>query len=127
MPNFIIQKILKYSPKKILLVGLAFKKNVDDDRESTTYVFMKLLDKYKIHYNYYDPYISETKIGRQNQKNLKSIKLSKKEIKKYDAIVILTDHDKIDFKMIARESKMIFDTRGVYKKLNIESKKIIYL
>ena len=127
MPNYIIKKILKFSPKKILLVGLSFKKNVDDDRESTTYVFMKLLDKYKIRYNFFDPYIKATKLGRQNNKNLKSVKLTKQEIKKYDMCIILTDHDNINYSLIAKEAKLIIDTRGIFKKLKLGSKKIINL
>lgn len=127
MPNYILDKILKFSPKNILLIGLSFKKNVDDDRESTTYVFMKILDKFKINYNYYDPFIKETKIGRQNKKVMKSVKLTKKEIENYDITIILTDHDKINYQLIEKRSKIIVDTRGVFKKLGLKSKKILQL
>ena len=127
MPDYIVKKILKFYPKKILLVGLSFKKNIDDDRESTTYVFMKLLDKYNISYNFFDPYIKTTKIGRQNNKILKSVKLTKKEVKKYDMTIILTDHDNINYRLIAKEAKLIIDTRGIFRKLKLDAKKIINL
>ena len=127
MPKYIIKEILKFSPKKILLIGLSFKKNIDDDRESTTYVFMKLLDEHKVKYNFYDPYIKKTKIGRQNKKKLISVNLSKKEIKKYDLVIILTDHDKINYNLISKEAKLIVDTRGVYKKLKTKRKNILDL
>ena len=85
---------------------------------------MKLLTKKKILFNYYDPLIKKTKLGRQNKKVLKSVSLTKNEIKKYDAIIILTDHDNINYRLVAKESKLIFDTRGVLKKLGFISKKI---
>ena len=87
---------------------------------------MKLLDKYNISYNFFDPYIKTTKIGRQNNKILKSVKLTK-EVKKYDMTIILTDHDNINYRLIAKEAKLIIDTRGIFRKLKLGAKKIINL
>ena len=62
-----------------------------------------------------------------NKKKLISVNLSKKEIKKYDLVIILTDHDKINYNLISKEAKLIVDTRGVYKKLKTKRKNILDL
>ena len=57
---------------KILLLGLSYKKNVDDDRESPTYEFMKIFRRKKIQYDYHDPYFDRTRKGRNTNENKKS-------------------------------------------------------
>ena len=119
-------KKVKYKKNlKFLLLGLSYKKNVDDDRESPTYEFIKILNKNKILYDYSDPFFRKTRQGRQNKESKISIKLNKINLSKYDATILLTDHDKFDYKLIAKYSKLIFDTRGKYKNINIKDYKNI--
>ena len=121
-----IMKKVKYKKNlKFLLLGLSYKKNVDDDRESPTYEFIKILNKNKILYDYSDPFFQKTRQGRQNKESKISIKLNKINLSKYDATILLTDHDKFDYKLIAKYSKLIFDTRGKYKNINIKDYKNI--
>ena len=130
MPSWILKKVFRYftnqkiSRLKILLLGLSYKKNIDDDRESPTFEFMKILKKKKIKYDYSDPFFDSTRIGRNFNKKLNSIILNKKNLKQYDCAILITDHDKFDYKYIAQNSKIIFDTRGVYR--NFKEKNIIY-
>jgi len=130
MPFWVLQKVFKYFSNqnlnrlKILLLGLSYKKNVDDDRESPTFEFIKILQKKKIMYDYSDPFFDSIKIGRNFNKKLNSILLIKKNLKQYDCVILITDHDKFDYKYIARNSKIIFDTRGVYR--NFKEKNIIF-
>ncbi len=113
MPNWIIKESLKIKKiKKALIVGVAYKKNIDDVRESPALEFIKILYQKKIKTNYFDPYIK--KLTLRKNKILKSVKLQ--NLKYYDIIYIITDHDCIDYKKIKNNAKLIIDTRNVFKK-----------
>ncbi len=126
MPSWVVDKIIKtlknkkinYKNKKMLMIGVAYKKNVDDDRETPAYEIIDKLKNKNIKIDYYDPFIPKLRRGRKYQYNKKSIKFSTSTIKSYTAAIIVTDHDNIDYKKLLKNSKLIFDTRGVYQ--NIE-------
>jgi UDP-N-acetyl-D-glucosamine dehydrogenase len=125
MPKWILNKVFKFFVKKkkikllkILIIGISYKKNVDDDRESPSFEFMNILDKKNIQYDYYDPYFKFTRIGRKFNKKIYSIKLTKKKLQTYDCAILVTDHDRINYIKLANQLKVIFDTRGVYHKYN---------
>ena len=84
MPQWVVKKMLKNIDKKkprILLLGISYKKNVDDDRESPAFAIMKILDEKKIVFDYNDPYFKSLRQGRQSKIKKKSLKLSKKILK----------------------------------------------
>ncbi len=127
IPSWVVKKVLKNIPlkkPKILLLGVSYKKNIDDDRESPIFEIMKILRKKKISFYYSDPYFKKIRKGRQNKIMMKSIKINKSNLKKFDAVILVSDHDLFDYKLIANNSKIIFDTRGRYKEYNY--KNIIY-
>ena len=95
--------------------GVAYKKDIDDDRESPSFEFIKILNKKKIKYDYCDPYFPKLRKGRNISKIKFSIKLTKQNLKKYDATILLTDHSNFDYDLIANNSKIILDTRGKFK------------
>ncbi len=120
MPEYITKKIkdlLKVSTKKkkpnILLVGVTYKKDVKDLRDSPALDIVDRLKKERVSLDYYDPLIPYLKLDGIN---LKSIKLTKSKINQYDCIVIITDHTKVDYEFLQKNAKLIFDTRNVYKK-----------
>ena len=124
MPSWVVKKMLtkiKNHKQKILILGVAYKKNVDDDRESPSFEIMKILKKRKISFEYNDPYFDKIRKGRQNKIIKKSVILNKSNLKKFSAVILVTDHDHYDYKFIAQNSKIIFDTRGVYKKFNLNN------
>ena len=124
MPSWVIKKMLsklKNIEGKILILGVAYKKNVDDDRESPSFEIMKILKKRNINFEYNDPYFPSIKKGRQNKFKKKSIILTKQNLKKFSGVLLITDHDKYDYRFIAKNSKVIFDTRGVYKKYKFKN------
>ena len=134
VPIQIVQKIFKTVKlkkihlNKILLIGVSYKQNVGDDRESPAFEIMNILKKRKIIFDYYDPYFEKLKIGRKNKVSLRKINFKAENIKKYDATLIITDHDNINYDTIFNNSNIIFDCRGRfkrYKKLK-DNKKIIY-
>ena len=107
----------------ILLMGMAYKKDIDDVRESPSLDIMGLLEEQGSNISYYDPFIPEIKWNGSIKKgyfNLVEINLNK-----YDAIVILTDHTNIDYDIIKKSNKLIIDTRNVYK--NEKNENIIVL
>ena len=121
MPKWIMRKVFNYLKTlkkekfKILLLGISYKKNVDDDRESPSHQFMKILKSKKINFDYCDPYFPLLKKGRNINFIKRSVKLNNNNLKKYDCTILITDHDKFNYNLILKSSKMIFDTRGVYK------------
>ncbi len=117
----IIKKTLKTnkkSKKKILAVGLSYKKNVDDTRESPSFKIIEQLLKANFIVKYYDPFFKRFPKQRNYKFNIKTIKFNKSSISKFDAVIILTNHDKINYGLIEKNAKFIFDTRGVIKKNN---------
>ncbi len=117
----IIKKTLKTnkkSKKKILAIGLSYKKNVDDTRESPSFKIIEQLLKANFIVKYYDPFFKRFPKQRNYKFNIKTIKFNKTSISKFDAVIILTNHDKINYGLIEKNAKFIFDTRGVIKKNN---------
>ncbi|MEK7166547.1 MAG: nucleotide sugar dehydrogenase [Patescibacteria group bacterium] len=94
---------------KILLIGISYKKNVPDIRESMSIKVLEELLKYDYRVNYHDPLVPK-------YKNLNSRPLTLSEIKFHDILVILTAHREIDYKMIAKAGIMVFDTVNALKK-----------
>ena len=127
MPKIIINKILKCFKKnpKILIFGISYKKNVDDDRESPSFEFMKILKKKNIYFDFIDPYFDKIRKGRKILIEKKSINLNRKSAKNYDCAIIVTDHDLFDYRFIQKNFELVFDCRGVYYSKKIFAKNII--
>lgn len=108
---------------KILVLGVAYKKDIDDVRESPALDVMKLLEQGGAQVDYYDSYVPNIKWNNE-------IKFSQKDITaealhSYDAVVVLTDHSNTDYDLVRSESKLIIDTRNVFS--GIKDSKIIRL
>lgn len=112
-----IIKIVNKKSAKILILGVAYKKNVDDYRESPALVLMNKLSQRKINFDYYDPYVKMINNSRSLKKisKIKSIKLIYKNISSYNLVVLITDHDLVNYSKLQKYSKLILDSRGVYK------------
>ena len=131
MPDYVIQKIIfalnregkSLKSSRILLLGLAYKKNVDDTRESVTFKIMDLLEEEGAVTDYNDPYIPIIKPTRKYKQFTGKKSIPIKKINEYDCVVILTDHTSYDFKAIEEDSSIIVDTRNACG--DIKSNKII--
>jgi len=131
MPEYVMQKIFlalnrigkSVKNSKILLLGLAYKKNVDDHRESVTFKIMDLLSKNGASVDYNDPHISEIMPVREHKQFVGKKSSDLKNLKQYDLTVILTDHNAYDFESIVEQSNIVVDTRNACGK--IKSDKII--
>jgi UDP-N-acetyl-D-glucosamine dehydrogenase len=108
---------------KILVLGIAYKKDIDDVRESPALDVMTLLEQGGADVDYYDSYISKIKWNDEDKYSQKE--LSSETLHNYDAVVILTDHSNIDYGIVKSGSKLIIDTRNVFS--GVKDSKIIRL
>ncbi len=134
MPQYVVDRTLKAlnSRKKaingssILLIGLAYKPNVDDDRESPTYKLMDLFDGYGAEVSYYDPYVPVIKPSREHGHwaGKKSIGWNKTTIQDFDAVLISTNHSNINYGELADWADLIIDTRNAMNGITSDRNKI---
>ncbi|MEO0291065.1 MAG: nucleotide sugar dehydrogenase [candidate division WOR-3 bacterium] len=127
MPYYVVDRILKIlnrekilpSESKVLIFGVAFKRDISDVRNSPAIKIISILKDMVKKVDYIDPYVPEIK-----EFNKKSLNYKKNILKKYDLVIILTNHSIFPYEEILENSKLIFDTRGVYR---INNKKIYKL
>ena len=105
-------KSLKNS--KGLILGIAYKKDVDDMRESPAVKLMQLLEEKGAVIDYSDPYIPIFPRTEEIYFDLKSIELTPENIIRYDLLLLVTNHSKFDYTLLKKHAKLIVDTRGVY-------------
>ncbi len=123
MPAFVVRKTIEamnqhglcLKDSRILLVGLAYKGNVDDDRESPTYVIWEALEKHQAKVDYYDPHIAAVRKNREHPQfaGIQSRTLEQVAANPYDAIIVCTAHKSVDHEAMARHATVVVDTRAV--------------
>jgi UDP-N-acetyl-D-glucosamine dehydrogenase len=109
---------------KILVLGVAYKKDVSDCRESPALDIMRMLSEKGADLIYNDPYVSTLRLGK---KTINSTQLSAEMIAQQDCVIILTDHTDYDFKAIVATARLVIDTRNATKDLNAFTNNIIKL
>ena len=111
---------------QILLIGLAYKKNVEDVRESPSIRLMELLENRGAIVEYYDPFVPEiSKMRAHGELALRrAIEFEPRSIAEFDAALIATDHDGVDYQTLVDNSKLVVDTRNVCQRLGIVTDKI---
>jgi UDP-N-acetyl-D-glucosamine dehydrogenase len=122
MPEWVIAKLadalndraraLKGS--RVLVLGIAYKKNVDDMRESPAVELMELLVMKGARVDYADPHVPVFPKMREHRFDLKSVALTPANLASYDACLLATDHDAFDYPLIQQHAKLIVDSRGKY-------------
>jgi UDP-N-acetyl-D-glucosamine dehydrogenase len=131
MPEYVFQKTFgalnqygkSVKNSKILLLGLAYKKNVDDHRESVTFKIMDLLSKNGATVDYNDPYIPQIMPVREYKQFVGKKSVPLENLNQYDLAIILTDHSSYNCEAIVEQSNIVVDTRNACGK--IKSDKII--
>lgn len=123
MPYYVVEKVSgalnergkTVSASKVLILGLAYKKDIDDTRESPSLKIVELLVEKGCHVDYNDPYIPQTKKMRKYDLKKTSVPLSRNMLKKYDCVVIATDHSCYDYDFIVKNASLVVDTRNAVK------------
>lgn len=127
MPNYVVSRVIEalnaqkksVNGSKILLVGLAYKANVDDMRESPTFILLDLLKNRGAEVSYYDPFVPVITPTREHAAwtGTKSIAWDKNQISEFDAVVIATAHDAVNYKELGNWAKCIVDTRNAMRQV----------
>jgi UDP-N-acetyl-D-glucosamine dehydrogenase len=130
MPSFVVEKIKKLIGKhslessRILILGVTYKKDIKDLRESPALDIIKLLQRQGASVSYSDPHIPYLDI---EDISLRSEKMIPKALKKHDIVVLITDHSKFDYKTIARHARCILDTRNAFFAHRVNGNNIVKL
>ena len=122
MPEWVIGKLAEalndrscpVHGSRVLVLGIAYKKNVDDTRESPGVELMELLHQRGASVDYSDPHVPSFPRMRRHHFDLKSVPLTPGAVASYDVILLATDHDAFDYKLLLEHARLIVDTRGVY-------------
>jgi UDP-N-acetyl-D-glucosamine dehydrogenase len=123
MPEYVVGKLMDglndnakaLKGSRVLVLGIAYKKNVDDMRESPSVEIMELLEAKGCEVAYSDPHVPVFPKMREHHFNLSSEVLTAESLMTFDAVVLATDHDKFDYELIRQYSKLIVDSRGKYR------------
>jgi UDP-N-acetyl-D-glucosamine dehydrogenase len=122
MPRWVVGKVSdalnqhgkSFKKSRILVLGVAYKKNVDDVRESPILNIIDMLKEKEAVIEYSDPHIAQLGKIHGHEYNLKSVPITPESLPMYDCVIVATDHDAFDYHMIRQYARLIEDTRGVY-------------
>lgn len=132
-PNYVLQRameVLNEETKslkgaRVLIIGLAYKKNVDDMRESPSLKLIEIFRGKGAIVEYHDPFIPSMPKTRKYDYQLDSVELTAENIESFDMVLLSTDHDNLDYKFIYDHAKLVLDTRNVFaKKIGGEREKL---
>lgn len=123
MPEYVVSKLVDglnehgkaLKGSRVLVLGIAYKKNVDDMRESPSVEIMELLEAKGSLIAYSDPHVPVFPKMREHHFTLSSEVLTSENLASFDAVVLATDHDKFDYELIKSSARLIVDSRGKYR------------
>ncbi|PID65222.1 MAG: UDP-N-acetyl-D-glucosamine dehydrogenase [Gammaproteobacteria bacterium] len=123
MPEYVVGKLMDglneagkaLKKAKVLVLGIAYKKNVDDMRESPSVEIMELLEAKGANVAYSDPHVPVFPLMREHHFDLNSEPLTAENVAAFDAVVLATDHDRFDYALILQNAQLVVDTRGKYR------------
>ncbi len=133
MPHYVVERVMdalnerkkSLNGSKVLVLGLAYKKDIDDVRESPSLELIELLKEKGAKVDYNDPYIPKTHKQRDYDLKMKSKPISAAMLKRYDAVLIATAHSDYDYKFIVGNAKLVVDTRNATKDVRRGRGKIV--
>ncbi|RKY03887.1 MAG: nucleotide sugar dehydrogenase, partial [Planctomycetota bacterium] len=133
MPHFVIHKVMEalndkkksLNGSKVLVLGLAYKPDIDDVRESPSLELIELLKEGGAKVNYNDPYLPQTHKMREYDLKMKSVSLTAAKVKSYDCVLIATNHSDYDYKWIVKNAKLVVDTRNATANVKTGRGKIV--
>jgi len=131
-PYYVVSRAMEFmnefhktlNGSKVLILGASYKKNIDDMRESPTLKLIEILQDKGAAVDYSDPYVPKLPMTRKYNYEMTSIELNEESIKKYDMLLLSTDHDNFDYQLIAKNANIIVDTRNAFGSRGIKSSNI---
>ncbi|MGF1610886.1 MAG: nucleotide sugar dehydrogenase [Kiloniellales bacterium] len=135
MPGYVVNRLSQaletragraLSGARVLLAGMAYKKNVDDIRESPGLRIMELIEERGATVDYHDPHIPEIPVTREHPDlgGRRSVPWSAESLAGYDAVLICTDHDGVDYRLLGEHGRLIVDSRNVMARLGLAADKV---
>jgi UDP-N-acetyl-D-glucosamine dehydrogenase len=135
MPYYVVNRVIEALDRKrgkavggaaILMIGLAFKKNVEDTRESPSLKLMELLEMRGARVDYHDPFVPTIPETREHAAlaGRRSVPLDDR-VTGYDAVLIATDHDCIDYRGLVRHARLVIDTRNACQRAGVRDDKVV--
>lgn len=126
MPEYVVNKLMdglnrhqkSLNGSRVLVLGIAYKKNVDDMRESPSVEIMELIRDKGAEVAYSDPHVPKFPKMREHNFNLASTDLTSESLRSFDAVILATDHDKFDYDAIYEHARIIIDSRGKFRGKN---------
>jgi UDP-N-acetyl-D-glucosamine dehydrogenase len=136
MPHYVIDRTAEaldrnagkgLSTAKVLVMGIAYKKNIDDMRESPSLRLIELLEGRGAKVDYHDPHVAVIPRTREHATltGRKSVPLTKEVVGGYDLVLIATDHDAVDYKALAADAKLVIDTRNACARAGIKGGNVV--
>ncbi len=133
MPRYVVSRLMEalndrekpLKGSKILVLGLSYKKDIDDVRESPSLTIIELLQERGAKIDYNDPHVARTHKMREHDLKMTSKKLSADMLASYDAVVISTDHSSYDYQFIVDNAQLVIDTRNACKNVKGAKKKVV--
>jgi len=127
MPSFVLEKIIEALSRqgrvilgaRVLVIGLAYKRDVDDLRESPSLAIIDLLRKRGALVEYNDPFFPTVGKGRKYALNMKSTSLDR--VPEFDCVVIVTDHSQYDYERIVKDARLVVDTRNATRGIHADN------
>ncbi len=134
MPYYVVERLAEtvdrsgkpFSSSRVLMLGVAYKKNVDDTRESPSLKLIELIEARGAKVDYHDPHIPELPTTRKHGSlaGRRSVVLTPDNVRSYDAVLIATDHDGVDYRLVIDNSNLVVDTRNVCARVGIVSDRV---
>ncbi len=133
MPDYVIEQTTlalngqrkSVADSKVLILGLAYKPNVDDIRESPSFELIQKLNALGAVVSYNDPHVPSTHKMRHYDLKMSSVELTPASLETYDCVVIATNHDAYDWQMVADHAKLVVDTRGAMREVTGKTDHIV--
>jgi len=125
MPAYVVEKLQKglndkgqsVKGARVLILGLAYKKDIDDTRESPSLEIMELLEDLGAGVSFHDPHVGIAPPTRRHPRRagMCSVDLTEEVVSSVDAVLVVTDHNDVDYDLVKRHARMVVDTRGVFR------------
>jgi UDP-N-acetyl-D-glucosamine dehydrogenase len=133
MPGYVVEKVTEalntrgkpVKGSRILVLGVSYKKDADDARESPSLEIIELLGEKGARTDYSDPFFPRLPTGRRHAIEMESIHLTRESIAAYDAVVVVTDHTDMPYELIHDSASLIIDSRNVFRRLGLHGAHVI--
>ncbi len=133
MPHYVVMRLIDalndrgqaLKGARVLVLGLAYKRDIDDVRESPAFEVIELLESKGAIVDYHDPYVPRTHKMRRHDLGLESVALTPETLARYEAVVIVTDHSNVDYAEVVRHAKLVIDSRNATRQVTVGRERIV--